>query len=91
MVCAHIHGCITDSEYGKILHRFQTKILLKNIEPRESEVHCIHTDSEIAKSFIEDVESVKDLLSINDVSLADYIKENYIDKKSGKCKDCKRY
>ena len=37
LVCAHIHECITDSEYDKILHRFQTKILLKNIEPRESE------------------------------------------------------
>lgn len=38
LVCAYIHGCITDSEYDKILHRFQTKILLKNIEPQESEV-----------------------------------------------------
>ena len=30
---------------------------------------------------IEDVESVEDLSSINDISLADYVKENYIDKK----------
>jgi len=37
LICAHIHGCITDSEYDKILHRFQTKILIKNIEPQESE------------------------------------------------------
>lgn len=28
----------------------------------ESEIHCTWTDSEIAKSFIEDVEAVKDLL-----------------------------
>ena len=35
LVCAHIHGCITDSEYDKILRRFQTKILLKNIKAIE--------------------------------------------------------
>ena len=28
LVCAHIHGCITDSEYDKILRRFQQKILM---------------------------------------------------------------
>ncbi len=28
LVCAHIHGCITDSEYDKILRRFQQKILI---------------------------------------------------------------
>lgn len=28
LVCAHIHGCITDSEYDKILQRFQKKVLL---------------------------------------------------------------
>ena len=28
LVCAHIHGCITDSEYDKILQRFQKNILL---------------------------------------------------------------
>lgn len=38
IVCAHIHGCITDSEYNKILHKFQKKILLKNLKPLESEV-----------------------------------------------------
>ena len=37
LVCAYIHGCITDSEYNKIMDRFQKKILLKNIKPRESE------------------------------------------------------
>lgn len=30
---AHIHGCITDREYEKILQRFQKKILLKNMKP----------------------------------------------------------
>lgn len=28
LVCAYIHGCITDSEYDKIMQRFQKKILL---------------------------------------------------------------
>ena len=28
IVAAYIHGCITDSEYDKILQRFQKKILL---------------------------------------------------------------
>ena len=28
LVCAHVHGCITDSEYDKILRRFQQKILI---------------------------------------------------------------
>lgn len=37
LACAYIHGCITDGEYDKILRRFQTKILLKNIKPLESE------------------------------------------------------
>lgn len=35
LVCAYIHGCITDSEYDKILRRFQTKILFENIKPLE--------------------------------------------------------
>ena len=30
--CAYIHGCITDSEYDKILQRFQKKILIKNLK-----------------------------------------------------------
>ena len=32
LVCAHIHGCITDGEYDKILRRFQQKILLKKLK-----------------------------------------------------------
>lgn len=32
LVCAHIHGCITDTEYNKILERFQKKILLKELK-----------------------------------------------------------
>lgn len=35
LVAAHIHGCITDSEYDKILQRFQKKILVKNLKPLE--------------------------------------------------------
>ena len=37
IVAAHIHGGITDSEYDKILRRFQTKILLKNLKKKVSE------------------------------------------------------
>ena len=37
IVCAHIHGCITDSEYDKILRRFQAKILVKNLKPLKKE------------------------------------------------------
>ncbi len=36
LVCAHIHGCITDSEYDKILKRFQSKILVKNLKPLDT-------------------------------------------------------
>lgn len=32
LVCAHIHGCITDGEYDKILGRFQRKILMKMLK-----------------------------------------------------------
>lgn len=35
LVCAHFHGCITDSEYDKILQRFQKKILVKNLKNLE--------------------------------------------------------
>jgi len=35
LVCAHIHGCITDGEYDKILRRFQQKILLKKLKALE--------------------------------------------------------
>ena len=37
LIRAHIHGCITDREFNKILKRFQKKILVKNIKPLESE------------------------------------------------------
>ena len=32
LICAHIHGCITDTEYNKILNRFQQKVLIKNLK-----------------------------------------------------------
>ena len=32
LVAAYIHGCITDSEYDKILGRFQKKLLIKNLK-----------------------------------------------------------
>lgn len=35
IIMAHIVGCITDSEYEKILRRFHYKILVKNIKPLE--------------------------------------------------------
>ena len=37
LVVAHIHGCITDSEYNKILQRFQQKILVKFLKRMEVE------------------------------------------------------
>ena len=37
LVAAHIHGCITDSEYSKILQRFQQKILVKMLKKMEVE------------------------------------------------------
>lgn len=37
IICGHIHGVITDSEYDRILQRFQKKILLKYLERLESE------------------------------------------------------
>ena len=33
LVAAYIHGCITDSEYDKILERYQKKILVKMLKP----------------------------------------------------------
>lgn len=38
IIAAYIHGCITDSEYNRILRRFQTKILLKNLKRRQDAV-----------------------------------------------------
>lgn len=32
IVAAHIHGVITDSEYGKIIERFQKKIIIKHLQ-----------------------------------------------------------
>ncbi len=37
LIAAHIHGCITEGEYDKILQRFQKKVLMKMIKPQESE------------------------------------------------------
>lgn len=37
LIAAHIHGCITDSEYDKILQRFQKKILVKNLKVIEKD------------------------------------------------------
>ena len=37
LVCAYIHGCITEKEYDRILHRFQTKILVKNLKTLDKE------------------------------------------------------
>ena len=33
IVCAHIHGCITDREYSNILSKFQKKILIRRLKP----------------------------------------------------------
>ncbi len=35
LVAAYVHGCITDSEYDRILDRFQKKILVKNLKKLE--------------------------------------------------------
>ena len=35
LVCSRIHGVITDSEYDKIIKRFQDKILIKSLEKME--------------------------------------------------------
>lgn len=36
-ITGHIHGIITDSEYEKILKRFQKKILVANLKRLEGE------------------------------------------------------
>jgi hypothetical protein len=39
IVCAYIHGCITDGEYDRILQKFQKNILMKRLSRlTESEV-----------------------------------------------------
>jgi len=35
LVAAYVHGCITDSDYDRILDRFQKKILVKNLKKLE--------------------------------------------------------
>lgn len=37
IICGHIHGIITNSEYDRIMQKFQKKILLKYIKRLESE------------------------------------------------------
>lgn len=37
LVAAHIHGCITDAEYDRILKRFQKNILIKALIPLKAE------------------------------------------------------
>lgn len=32
LVCAYVHGCITENEYDRILRRFQDKILIKRLK-----------------------------------------------------------
>ena len=34
LTCLWIHGCMTDSEYNRILQKFQKKILIKNLKPK---------------------------------------------------------
>ena len=36
IVAAHIHECITDAEYDRILRRFQKKILIPSLKRKES-------------------------------------------------------
>lgn len=36
IVAAHIHDCITDAEYDRILRRFQKKILIPSLKRKES-------------------------------------------------------
>ena len=36
LVAAHIHGCITDAEYDRILRRFQKNILIAALKPLEA-------------------------------------------------------
>jgi NADH pyrophosphatase NudC (nudix superfamily) len=58
------HGENADgTEYIEVYYyRFCPWCGARMVEPQESEIHCTCADEEIAKSFIEDVEAVKDLL-----------------------------
>ena len=63
---------ITALRYGSDTYKYAIDDVLEildNIGKAESKIHCDYTDEEIAKSFIEDVEAVKDLLnqSLEDV------------------------
>lgn len=49
-------------EQADILYQLLTEQMTKAEIKTEGEIHCNCTDKEIAKSFIEDVEAVKDLL-----------------------------
>ena len=53
-------------EYRELLPSFELEQVIKIIDKyrkgTDMEIHCNCTDEEIAKSFIEDVEAVKDLL-----------------------------
>lgn len=42
LVAAHIHGCITDAEYDRILGRFQKKVLIANLKPLTEEQEADH-------------------------------------------------
>lgn len=56
------YGVANDSVIqGEMYERHAVLEILNNIG-KESKIHCNCTDEEIAKSFIEDVEAVKDLL-----------------------------
>ena len=66
IVAAHIHGCITDSEYDKILRRFQTKILAKNLKKILNEDSCEEfEEGERMKSRVTEIgEAILDLIKI---------------------------
>ncbi len=38
IVIAWVHGCISDSEYDKILHRFQKKMILPNLKKVRTDI-----------------------------------------------------
>lgn len=53
-----------ETEYFTVDPEYEPKAWFELPKPykEKSEIHCNYTDAEIAKSFIEDVEAVKDLL-----------------------------
>lgn len=44
LVAAHIHGCITEGEYDKILRRFQNKILKQNLKPLSNQTKEVRNE-----------------------------------------------